>query len=139
MKKEKDIQDQLQCAETNSLLSQYGFVEEYEVYKKEELRFLYLQLKPTIGLLVYNFYHANTSGNLQGFDMFIYNSNNAKDAINQFHCNSNRTKLGFFSFQSKLENFKLFLDKLCDIDSEDYWFIESKYEQLVKVYTTIKQ
>lgn len=52
------------CSETNSLLSQYGFVEEYETVirdnKAEELRFLYLQLKPTIGLLVYNFYHTDT-------------------------------------------------------------------------------
>lgn len=34
------------CSETNSLLSQYGFVEEYETVirdnKAEELRFLYL-------------------------------------------------------------------------------------------------
>lgn len=47
------------CFETNLLLSQYGFVEEYETVvrnnKLEKLRFLYLQLKPTIGLLVYNF------------------------------------------------------------------------------------
>lgn len=77
------------CSETNSLLSQYGFVEEYETVvrnnKAEKLRFLYLQIKPTIGLLVYNFYHTDTKRNLQGFDMFMYDSNSIKDAIYQFH------------------------------------------------------
>lgn len=67
-----------ECSETDSLLSQYGFVEEYETVvrnnKAEKLRFLYLQLKPTIGLLVYNFYHTDTKRNLQGFDMFMYDS-----------------------------------------------------------------
>lgn len=55
----------------NSLLSQYGFVEKYETVvrnnKSEKLRFLYLQLKPTIGLLVYNFCHTDTKRN---FDLY---------------------------------------------------------------------
>ena len=64
--KKRNIDDFLnqQCAEADSMLSQFGFVEEIEPvvrnYRKEKLRFLYLQLKPTIGLLVYNYYHTKT-------------------------------------------------------------------------------
>lgn len=89
------------CFETNLLLSQYGFVEEYETVvrnnKLEKLRFLYLQLKPTIGLLVYNFYHTDTKRNLQGFDMFMYDSNSIKDAIYQFHGHNKHKRLGIYA------------------------------------------
>ena len=58
--KKRNIDDffNQQCAEADTMLSQYGFMEEIELVvgnnRKEKLRFLYLQLKPTIGLLVYN-------------------------------------------------------------------------------------
>ena len=89
--KKRNIDDffNQQCAEADTMLLQYGFIEEIEPVvrnnRKEKLRFLYLQLKPTVGLLVYNYYHTKTQGNLQGFDMFMYQSDNVKDAISQFH------------------------------------------------------
>lgn len=106
--KKRNIDDffNQQCAEADTMLSQYGFMEEIELVvgnnRKEKLRFLYLQLKPTIGLLVYNYCHTKTRGNLQGFDMFMFHSGNVKDAISQFH---EPNKLGsqsdfrLFSFQ----------------------------------------
>lgn len=62
MKQIKNIHNQ-QCVKTNSMLSLYGFVEEHEIVvrdgKKEDLRFLYLQLRQSVGLLVYNFCHTH--------------------------------------------------------------------------------
>lgn len=136
--KNNNIHNQ-QCAATNSLLSQYGFVEENETIvnngKKEELRFLYLQLKPTIGLLVHNFSHTNTKEDIQGFDMFVYNSDNVKDAICQFHEHSKYKHVsivGLLSFQDKIEQTKKIIEQLLKEDSNDYFAIESKYNQLVK-------
>lgn len=126
-----------QCAATNSLLSQYGFVEEYETVvkdgKKEEQRFLYLQLKPTIGLLVCNFYHTMTQGNLQGFDMFMYNSNNVQEAILQFHGQSKySTKVSLLSLEDKIEQTGLIIEKLQKEDCNEYFAVESKYNKLIK-------
>lgn len=125
------------CSETNSLLSQYGFVEEYETVirdnKAEELRFLYLQLKPTIGLLVYNFYHTDTKSNLQGFDMFMYNSNSIKDAIYQFHEHNKYKRLPGFrllGFQDYIERTQLILDQLLEEENDDFLAVESKYEKV---------
>lgn len=125
------------CSETNSLLSQYGFVEEYETVvrnnKAEKLRFLYLQLKPTIGLLVYNFYHTDTKRNLQGFDMFMYDSNSIKDAIYQFHGHNKHKGLPGFMllcFQDHIERTKLILDQLLEVDIDDFLAVESKYEKV---------
>ena len=125
------------CSETDSLLSQYGFVEEYESVirdnKTEELRFLYLQLKPTIGLLVYNFYHTDTKRNLQGFDMFMYNSNSIKDAIYQYHGHNKYKRLPRFrllSFQAHIERTQLILDQLLEEDIDDFLAVESKYEKV---------
>ena len=134
--KNNNIHNQ-QCAATNSLLSQYGFVEEYESIirdnKTEELRFLYLQLKPTIGLLVYNFYHTDTKRNLQGFDMFMYNSNSIKDAIYQYHGHNKYKRLPRFrllSFQAHIEHTQLILDQLLEEDIDDFLAVESKYEKV---------
>ena len=125
------------CSETNSLLSQYGFVEEYETVvrnnKAEKLRFLYLQIKPTIGLLVYNFYHTDTKRNLQGFDMFMYDSNSIKDAIYQFHGHNKHKGLPGFMllcFQDHIEHTKLILDQLLEEDIDDFLAVETKYEKV---------
>lgn len=125
------------CSETNSLLSQYGFVEEYETVvrnnKAEKLRFLYLQLKPTIGLLVYNFYHTDTKRNLQGFDMFMYDSNSIKDAIYQFHGHNKHKGLPGFMllcFQDHIERTQLLLDQLLEEENDDFLAVESKYEKV---------
>lgn len=81
MKQIKNIHNQ-QCVKTNSMLSLYGFVEEHEIVvrdgKKEDLRFLYLQLRQSVGLLVYNFCHTHIKDDLQGFDMYMYHSANVK-------------------------------------------------------------
>lgn len=125
------------CSETNSLLSQYGFVEEYETVvrnnKSEKLRFLYLQLKPTIGLLVYNFYHMDTKKNLQGFDMFMYDTDRIKDAIYQFHGHNKYKRLPGFRllcFQDHIERTKLILDQLLKEDIDDFLAVETKYEKV---------
>ena len=125
------------CSETDSLLSQYGFVEEYETVvrnnKTEKLRFLYLQLKPSIGLLVYNFYHTDTKRNLQGFDMFMYDSNSIKDAIYQFHGQNKYKRLPGFrllSFQAHIERTQLILDLLLKEENEDFLAVETKYEKV---------
>lgn len=123
------------CSETDSLLSQYGFVEEYESVirdnKAEELRFLYLQLKPTIGLLVYNFCHTDTKRNFQGFDMFMYNTNSIKDAIYQFHNkHNNLPKFRLSGIQSKLECTQLILAQLIEEENDNFLAVESKYEKV---------
>ena len=126
-----------QCAEADSMLSQYGFVEEIEPvvrnYRKEKLRFLYLQLKPTVGLLVYNYYHTKTQGNLQGFDMFMYQSDNVKDAISQFHEPNKLGSLSKFrllSFQRKLKRTRLIIEQLLKEDNDNIFAIEVKYNKL---------
>lgn len=126
-----------ECSETDSLLSQYGFMEEYETVvrnnKAEKLRFLYLQLKPTIGLLVYNFYHTDTKRNLQGFDMFMYNSNSIKDAIYQFHEHNKYKRLPRFrlsGFQDYIERTQLILDQLLEEHIDDFLAVETKYEKV---------
>ena len=126
-----------QCAEADSMLSQYGFVEEIEPvvrnYRKEKLRFLYLQLKPTIGLLVYNYCHTKTKGNLQGFDMFMYHSDNVKNAISQFHEPNkleSQSKFRLLSFQSKLKRTRLIIEQLLKEENDNFFAIEVKYNQL---------
>ena len=126
-----------QCAEADSMLLQYGFIEEIEPVvrnnRKEKLRFLYLQLKPTIGLLVYNYYHTKTRGNLQGFDMFMFHSGNVKDAISQFQ---KPNKLGsqsdfrLFSFQNKLKRAKLIIEQLLKEENDNFFAVEAKYNKL---------
>lgn len=123
--------------ETDSLLSQYGFVEEYETVvrnnKAEKLRFIYLQLKPTIGLLVYNFYHTDTKRNIQGYDMYMYNSNSIKDAIYQFHGHNKHKRLPGFrllGFHDHIERTKLILDQLLEEENDDFLAVESKYEKV---------
>lgn len=124
------------CSETNSLLLRYGFVEEYETVlrdnKVEELRFLYLQLKPNISLLVYNFYHTKTEGDLQGFDMFMYDSNSVEDAIYQFHIKRKyklQPEFNLLSFQNYLEHTQLILDRLIEENNDDFLAVESKYSK----------
>lgn len=126
-----------QCAEADSMLSQYGFVEEIEPvvrnYRKEKIRFLYLQLKPTIGLLVYNYCHTKTKGNLQGFDMFMYHSDNVKNAISQFHEPNkleSQSKFRLLSFQSKLKRTRLIIEQLLKEENDNFFAIEVKYNQL---------
>lgn len=126
-----------ECSETDSLLSQYGFVEEYETVarnnKAEKLRFLYLQLKPTIGLLVYNFYHTDTKRNLQGFDMFMFDSKSIKNAIYQFHGHNKYKQLpGFMQlcFQAHLERTQLILNQLLKEENNEFLAVESKYEKV---------
>ena len=119
------------------MLLQYGFIEEIEPVvrnnRKEKLRFLYLQLKPTIGLLVYNYYHTKTRGNLQGFDMFMFHSGNVKDAISQFQ---KPNKLGsqsdfrLFSFQNKLKRAKLIIEQLLKEENDNFFAVEAKYNKL---------
>lgn len=126
-----------QCAEADSMLLQYGFIEEIEPVvrnnRKEKLRFLYLQLKPTIGLLVYNYYHTKTRGNLQGFDMFMFHSGNVKDTISQFQ---KPNKLGsqsdfrLFSFQNKLKRAKLIIEQLLKEVNDNFFAVEAKYNKL---------
>ena len=137
--KKRNIDDffNQQCAEADTMLLQYGFIEEIEPVvrnnRKEKLRFLYLQLKPTVGLLVYNYYHTKTQGNLQGFDMFMYQSDNVKDAISQFH---EPNKLGsqsdfrLFSFQNKLKRARLIIEQLLKEDNDNIFAIEVKYNKL---------
>lgn len=126
-----------QCAAINSLLSRYGFVEEYETVvnngRKEEQRFLYLQLRPTIGLLVSNFYHT-VKKEVQGFDMYIYNSTNVQDAIFQFHGNHKYKGIskGLLGLQDKIEQTRRIIEQLQEEGSNDYFSIESKFVQLVK-------
>ena len=126
-----------QCAEADSMLLQYGFIEEIEPVvrnnRKEKLRFLYLQLKPTIGLLVYNYYHTKTRGNLQGFDMFMFHSGNVKDAISQFHEPNKLGSLSKFrllSFQRKLKRTRLIIEQLLKEDNDNIFAIEVKYNKL---------
>ena len=126
-----------QCAEADSMLSQYGLLEEIEPvvrnYRKEKLRFLYLQLKPTIGLLVYNYCHTKTKGNLQGFDMFMYHSDNVKNAISQFHEPNkleSQSKFRLLSFQSKLKRTRLIIEQLLKEENDNFFAIEVKYNQL---------
>ena len=126
-----------QCAEADSMLLQYGFIEEIEPVvrnnRKEKLRFLYLQLKPTVGLLVYNYYHTKTQGNLQGFDMFMYQSDNVKDAISQFHEPNKLGSLSKFrllSFQRKLKRTRLIIEQLLKEDNDNIFAIEVKYNKL---------
>ena len=119
------------------MLLQYGFIEEIEPVvrnnRKEKLRFLYLQSKPTIGLLVYNYYHTKTRGNLQGFDMFMFHSGNVKDAISQFQ---KPNKLGsqsdfrLFSFQNKLKRAKLIIEQLLKEENDNFFAVEAKYNKL---------
>ena len=125
------------CAEADSMLSQYGFVEEIEPvvrnYRKEKLRFLYLQFKPTIGLLEYNYCHTKTKGNLQGFDMFMYHSDNVKNAISQFHEPNklgSRSKFRLLSFQSKLKRTRLIIEQLLKEENDNFFAIEVKYNKL---------
>lgn len=127
------------CSETNSLLSQYGFVEKYETVvrnnKSEKLRFLYLQLKPTIGLLVYNFCHTDTKRNFQGFDMFMYDTDCVKDAIYLFHGHNKYKRLPEFmllSFQAHLERTQYILDLLLKEENDDFLAVESKYEKVLR-------
>ena len=126
-----------QCAEADSMLSQYGLLEEIEPvvrnYRKEKIRFLYLQLKPTIGLLVYNYCHTKTKGNLQGFDMFMYHSDNVKNAISQFHEPNkleSQSKFRLLSFQSKLKRTRLIIEQLLKEENDNFFAIEVKYNQL---------
>ena len=126
-----------QCAEADTMLLQYGFIEEIEPVvrnnRKEKLRFLYLQLKPTVGLLVYNYYHTKTQGNLQGFDMFMYQSDNVKDAISQFHEPNKLGSLSKFrllSFQRKLKRTRLIIEQLLKEDNDNIFAIEVKYNKL---------
>lgn len=125
------------CSETNSLLSQYGFVEEYETVvrnnKAEKLRLLYLQFKPTIGLLVYNFCHTDTKRNFQGYDMFMFETDCVKDAIYQFHGHNKYKCLPAFrllGFQDHIERTQLVLDKLLKEENNDFLAVESKYEKI---------
>lgn len=137
--KKRNIDDFLnqQCAEADSMLSQFGFVEEIEPvvrnYRKEKIRFLYLQLKPTIGLLVYNYCHTKTKGNLQGFDMFMYHSDNVKNAISQFHESNkleSQSKFRLLSFQSKLKRTRLIIEQLLKEENDNFFAIEVKYNKL---------
>lgn len=137
--KKRNIDDffNQQCAEADSMLSQYGFVEEIEPvvrnYRKEKFRFLYLQLKPTIGLLVYNYCHTKTKGNLQGFDMFMYHSDNVKNAISQFHEPNkleSQSKFRLLSFQSKLKRTRLIIEQLLKEENDNFFAIEVKYNKL---------
>lgn len=137
--KKRNIDDFLnqQCAEADSMLSQFGFVEEIEPvvrnYRKEKIRFLYLQLKPTIGLLVYNYCHTKTKGNLQGFDMFMYHSDNVKNAISQFHEPNKLGSLSKFrllSFQRKLKRTRLIIEQLLKEENDNFFAIEVKYNKL---------
>ena len=137
--KKRNIDDffNQQCAEADSMLSQFGFVEEIEPvvrnYRKEKLRFLYLQLKPTIGLLVYNYCHTKTKGNLQGFDMFMYHSDNVKNAISQFHepnILGSQSDFRLFSFQNKLKRAKLIIEQLLKEENDNFFAVEAKYNKL---------
>ncbi len=137
--KKRNIDDffNQQCAEADTMLLQYGFIEEIEPVvrnnRKEKLRFLYLQLKPTVGLLVYNYYHTKTQGNLQGFDMFMYQSDNVKDAISQFHEPNKLGSLSKFrllSFQRKLKRTRLIIEQLLKEDNDNIFAIEVKYNKL---------
>lgn len=137
--KKRNIDDffNQQCAEADSMLSQFGFVEEIEPvvrnYRKEKIRFLYLQLKPTIGLLVYNYCHTKTKGNLQGFDMFMYHSDNVKKAISQFHEPNkleSQSKFRLLSFQSKLKRTRLIIEQLLKEENDNFFAIEVKYNKL---------
>lgn len=137
MKNNSNTHSQL-CSETNSMLLQYGFAEEYYTIvkedKKEKQRFLYLQPKPTVGLLVYNFCHSIKKGNFQGFDMFMYSSDNVKDAIYQFNRhdkNRHIPKAGLLCFQDKIEQTRFIVEQLLEDGSEDYSTIVSKFNQLV--------
>ena len=137
--KKRNIDDFLnqQCAEADSMLSQYGFMEEIEHVvgnnRKEKLRFLYLQLKPTIGLLVYNYCHTKTRGDLQGFDMFMFHSSNVIDAISQFHEPNklgSQSEFGLYSFQCKLKRAKLIIEQLLKEENDNFFAIEAKYNKL---------
>lgn len=137
--KKRNIDDffNQQCAEADTMLLQYGFIEEIEPVvrnnRKEKLRFLYLQLKPTVGLLVYNYYHTKTQGNLQGFDMFMYQSDNVKDAISQFHEPNklgSQSKFRLLSFQRKLKRTRLIIEQLLKEDNDNIFAIEVKYNKL---------
>lgn len=114
-------------------------MEEYEAVvrngKKEELRFLYLQLKPAVGLLVYNFCHTMKKGDFQGFDMFVYDSDNVKDATYKFleHPKYKKlSKVGLLCIQDKIEQTRIIIEQLQKEESNDYFSIESKFVQLVK-------
>lgn len=125
------------CSEINSLLLRYGFVEVYDTIvnnnHKKEYRFLYLQLKPSIGLLVYNFNHKKNNDATQGFDMFMYCSDNVKDAIYQFHGHQKYksfSDFALFSFQEKLERTLLILDQLKMEQNDDFFSVETKYGKI---------
>lgn len=127
----KDYYDicNLKCKETNSLLLKYGFVEKImslNCKKKDDKRYLYLQLKPAI----YNFRHTDTTGRYQGFDFFMYNTHNIEDAIylNQHAKTMRPFMLHMFGIHGKLNRFESVMDQLIEEDNDDFFEVMSKYE-----------
>lgn len=84
-------------------------------------------------MLVYNYCHTKTKGNLQGFDMFMYHSDNVKNAISQFHEPNkleSQSKFRLLSFQSKLKRTRLIIEQLLKEENDNFFAIEVKYNQL---------
>ena len=129
-----------QCSKTNSiLLDQYVFFEKKEIVvrdnKEEEYRFLYLQLKPEIGILVDHYCHTWKYPEFQGFDMFMYNSDSVEKAIYQYlhkKTHNSLPKFRLLGIQSKLEQTQLILNQLIKEKGDDFLVVESQYETLSK-------
>lgn len=84
-------------------------------------------------MLVYSYCHTKTKGNLQGFDMFMYQSDNVKDAISQFHEPNklgSQSEFGLYSFQCKLKRAKLIIEQLLKEENDNFFAIEAKYNKL---------
>lgn len=123
----------LKCTETNSLLSQYGFVEYYvseSGKKKDEERYLYLQLKPAIGLLVYNYCHKDKTGIKQGFDFFMYNTYSFEGAVFlKLHAKKLRPfMLHMYGIHEQLNRFESVMDRLIEEENSEFRVVMSKYE-----------
>ena len=65
--------------------------------------------------------------------MFMYHSDNVKNAISQFH---EPNKLGsqsdfrLFSFQNKLKRARLIIEQLLKEENDNFFAVEAKYNKL---------
>ena len=65
--------------------------------------------------------------------MFMYQSDNVKDAISQFHEPNklgSQSEFGLYSFQCKLKRAKLIIEQLLKEENDNFFAIEAKYNKL---------
>lgn len=129
----KENNDYLKCSRINSLLLQYGFVEKIVSVngkKRDDKCYLYLQLKPRIGLLVYNYCRMDSKKGYQGFDFFMYNTHNFEVAIflNQHAKKMCPSSLLMLGIHEQLNRFESVMDQLIEEENSDFRVVMSKYK-----------